>query len=92
MLRSTLWYRDSPSGGRREGDVVAGAEPRGVAPEFLVGHICELVETEFVGNILALVELVDIPCIILEDIEAFLLLIEVPRHRVVAPPPLVEAP
>nr|CAB3481713.1 unnamed protein product [Digitaria exilis]CAB3483790.1 unnamed protein product [Digitaria exilis] len=69
------------------GDPGAGV----VAAELVGGHVGEAVEAELV-RLVALVELVDEPRVLLEHVEAAGLLGEVARHRVHAAPALVEIP
>lgn len=57
----------------------------------MVSHVCKLVEFQLVRLIL-LVELMDKIHILLEHIKALVLLIQTPRHSVMAPPPLIQIP
>lgn len=68
-------------------DLGAGVE----ASELLVGHVREGVELELIRLVL-LVEFVDELDVVLEHVEPPVLLVEVPCHRVVAAPSLVERP
>lgn len=61
------------------------------APELMIGHVGKLVQLQLVGPVL-FVDLVDMHHILLEHVESLLLLTEVPGHRVVAPPTLIEVP
>ncbi|VFQ83993.1 unnamed protein product [Cuscuta campestris] len=62
------------------------------ASEFVVGHVGKLVELELVRLVVHLVEVVDVANVGLEDVEPLVLLVEVGRQCVVAPPPLVHLP
>lgn len=74
-----------------ERPVVFNLGPSKDTLELMVSHVCKLVQLQFVRLIL-LVEVVNIVHVVLEHIEPLVLLVEVPRHRVMAPPPLVQIP
>lgn len=57
----------------------------------MVGHIGKLIQFQLVRLIHA-VHLVNMLHVLLEHIETLMLLLQVPRNSVVAPPPLVQVP
>lgn len=60
-------------------------------PEFVVGHVRELVELQLV-RFIHLVRVVDVHDVGFEHVESPVFLVEASRNRMVAPPSLVQIP